>query len=349
MVSKNPRHSGPPSLLLYIDEIGTGYGERSVGKPEQTATYQVYRVLNRLVRQARKYGISVMLASQSYTDFNPDLRRQLGTKIIGKVDDQSEQFRVAQSIGEDLAVGGRDPRQFVQGELPRLGPPRLLYVGVRGDADTYEQFKCCTLDVIFDKRAVRRWREAYQQKTQDILENADNLFQTARWAEALQKLDQIANETHFVTALSSRVTALRGRCLVRLDRCSEAERLFEEGDSETAAAGWIDLGRDLASWYREFGISAKYVRTLKRTAELAAVLYPKISEDIQLELSKYNLFEAGDPCAAEDNLKAISKSQDQKINLFARTWRKAAALFRSWASAWPFVSSTWVWRRGQSC
>jgi hypothetical protein len=97
---QRPRHSGPPSLVLYIDEIGTGYGERSVGKPDRTATYQVYKALNRLVRQARKYGVAVMLASQDYTDFQPDLRRQLGTKIIGKVDDRSEQHRVAQSIAE---------------------------------------------------------------------------------------------------------------------------------------------------------------------------------------------------------------------------------------------------------
>ncbi len=335
---QNPRHSGPPSLLLYIDEIGTGYGERSVGKPEQTTTYQVYRVLNRLVRQARKYGISVMLASQAYTDFNPDLRRQLGTKIIGKVDDRTEQFRVAQSIAEGFIAGTCDPREFVQNELPQLGPPRLLYVGVRGEAYTYGQFKCCTLDVVLHGRAVRRWREAYQQETADIIDGASSLFQSDRWAEALQKLDQIANEARFVTALDPKVTGLRGRCLVRLARVPEAEKLFEEADLESAPAGWLDLGRDLAAWYRETGQSEKYVSISKRIIELD----PKMSQEIHLELSKYNLFEAGDPSAAHDSLNAIGTSDDEKVTLFVRTWRKAAVLFRSWTTAWPFVSSRWA-------
>lgn len=332
---QNARHSGPPSLLLYIDEIGTGYGERSVGKPEQKATYQVYRVLNRLVRQARKYGISVMLASQAYTDFSPDLRRQLGTKIIGKVDDRAEQFRVAQSIGEDLAARTGDPREFVQNELPRLGPPRLFYVGVRGQAHTYEQLKCCTLDVVLHERAVRRWREAYQQETADIIDCASSLFQSDRWAEALQKLDQIANEARFVTALDPKVTGLRGRCLVRLARDPEAEKLFEEADLESAPADWVDLGRDLAAWYRETGQSEKYVSVSKQIVALD----PKLSQEVQLELSKYNLFEAGDPNAALDSLQAIGKSDDHKVALFSRAWQKATALFRSWASAWPFVST----------
>jgi HJR/Mrr/RecB family endonuclease len=337
---QNPRHSGPPSLLLYNDEIGTGYGERSVGKPEQTATHQVYRVLNRLVRQARKYGISVMLASQAYTDFNPDLRRQLGTKIIGKVDDRSEQFRVAQSIGEDTIGGMRDPREFVQAELPRLGPPRLLYIGVRGEAYTYNQLKCCTLDVVLHGRAVRRWREMYQQKTTDATEAMSHLFETGGYGDALEKVDEIANETCFITPLHSRVTALRGRCLIRLGRVSEAEPILEQADSNSTDPSIIEMGRELACWYREKRQRENYVRVLKRTAELASRADSKTAEEIQLELSKYNLFEARDPCAAEDNLKAISKSEDKKVTLFGLAWQKATSLFRSWSSAWGFVSPT---------
>jgi Restriction endonuclease len=218
----------------------------------------------------------------------------------------------------------------------------LLYVGVRGEAYTYEQFKCCTLDVVLHGRAVRRWREIYQQKTAAIVEIASHLFQTGCWTDALEKLDQIANETCFVIPLHPRVTILRGRCLVRLDRASEAERIFEQGDSDSSVPALIDLGRELASWYRENGQREKYVSLLNRTAELAAPLDPKISEAIQLELSKYNLFEANDPCAAGDNLEPISKSDDQKVALFGRAWQKATTLFRSWASAWPFISPTWL-------
>ncbi len=334
---QNPRLSGPPSLILYIDEIGTGYGERSVAKPDKSAKYAVYGVLNRLVRQARKYGISVILASQAYTDFYPDIRRQLGTKIIGKVDDRSEQQRVSQSIGDDLMEGGRDPRQFVQDELPRLGPPRLLYVSNRGDADTYDQFKCCTLDVTLKARDLRRWREAYERQALEGINSAQELFDRNQYNDALQQLDNLSHEVRFLK-VSPSVNVLQGRCLVRLNRPEDAETLLPSVADEDASRDYLDLGREIAQSYHENGLLQRYETVLKRTIGLAQRLDPPLHEQLQLEFSKYHLFQDRDPQAVAESLEAISNSEDPQVSLFARAWNKAVQVFRNWVTVWDFFT-----------
>ncbi|MFQ5852956.1 MAG: helicase HerA-like domain-containing protein [Candidatus Binatia bacterium] len=330
---QNPRLSGPPSLLLYIDEIGTGYGERSVAKPESAAKYAVYPVLNRLVRQARKYGVSVMLASQAYTDFQPDIRRQLCTKIIGKVDDRAEQRRVAQSIGEDIMEGGRDPGRFVEDELPRLGPPRLLYVSTRGEADTYNQLKCGTLDVTMKAHDVRRWRDTYEKQVRENLSYANTLFDKQRYADALEQLDSLAHEVHFLTVFHS-AKVLRGRCLVRLNRLDDAETLFRDTDDEDASLGCLELGRELAKSLQESAQFQRYETVLRRTINLARRLDPQLHEELQLELSKYHLFQDPNPEAVAQSLEAISSSENLHVTLFARAWSKAVHVFQYWGTVW---------------
>jgi len=337
--AQNPRQSEPPSVVLYIDEIGTGYGERSVGKPDRTATHQVYGVLNRLVRQARKYGVAVMLASQSYTDFQPDLRRQLGTKIIGKVDDRNEQHRVAQSIGDDITEGQTNPREFVEAHLPRLGPPRLLFVSVRGSANLYDQLKCCTLDVVLNARDVRRWRNLYTKNKLAAMTTARDLLESESFAEALAQLDELRHEARFLPALQPQVDALRARCLVQVGRVSEAYDIFTDRSQQNATNEWLDLGRDLASFFSTSGDSTQYINVMKRVIDIASSLDPKLCEKLRLELFKHELFESNDPQAAAQSLESIRTSTNPKLGLYARAWGKALELFRMWLPGWTFFSA----------
>ncbi|MFC2142194.1 helicase HerA-like domain-containing protein [Acidobacteriota bacterium] len=331
---ENPKQSGLPSLILYIDEIASGYGVRSIAKQEQGATYRVYEVLSRLVRQARKYGVSVILASQAYTDFSTDIRRQLGTKIIGKVDDSSEQKRVAHSLSDDFLGSSYNPQQFVQRELPKLAPPRLLYINVKGAADTYEQFKCCTLDIVLGDRDIKRWRDLHKNNIRSMIAKMEKLFQEKKYQDSLDQLNQVAGQAEFFKDLRSEVAL----CSVNLGDHARAERLFRNLEDEDASAAWIDVGHRLASINNTKEKSDMYVSLLNKTLKIAKRINSPAVEHLQLELAKHRLFVEDNPEAANEVLNALGNSSSQPISLFGKAWSQVLRLFPSLKRFWDFFA-----------
>lgn len=350
---QNPKQSGSPSLLLYVDEIGGGYGERTVGRKEKDSSHNVYDVLSTLVRQARKYGVSVVLASQSFTDFYPDLRRNLGTWIIGNIKDKSEQQRVRVAIGEDMAQEVPNLRDFVEHELPTLGPPKLLYIGKRGGATTYEQFKCCTLDITLKSQDVRRWRDKYAKEAKDSISYVRALCRLGAsvdlsgerrayyYEEALHRIEQAVYQCRFLEHLRQSAEVSRGRCLVHLNRPEEAFSLFVNlvegniGDAEEVTE-CLKLGRDLAAYFRKVGDSAMYVTILQKMILFTKDRNVEAYRQLNLKLSKYYLFSDKNPDEARICLKAIGRSDNRQISLFVRAWDQVVGLFRNWRSVWNF-------------
>lgn len=331
---QNPRHSGPPSLILYIDEIGSGYGERSVAKPQKGTEHRVYEVLSQLVRQARKYGVSVMLASQAYTDFYPDLRRQLGTKIIGKVDDSSEQKRVATSVSADFERLSSYPIDFIRQELPQLAPPLLLYIDVRGRAKKYKQFKCCTIDIILGERDIRQWRDLYENRIRSSIEQAEALINDHHFQTSLELINSIVDQADFFSDLRPKIA----RCCVNLGDLLCAERLFNSLEDEDASPEWIEIGQQLATSYKDQQKSDQYVSVLLKTLRVAKLINSPKYEQLQLELVKHRLFVEANPEAASEILSAISNSDNPRISLFGKIWSQVLRLFPSVKSIWRFFA-----------
>ena len=334
----HPKESGKPSLILYIDEIGTGYGERTVGKQERDAPYRVYPVLNQLVRQARKYGVSVVLASQAYTDFSPDIRRQLGTKIIGRVDDRSEQGRVATSVGDDLLDGGEDPGEIVARELPTLGPPRLLCIGVRGAASTYEQLKCCTLDVVLSAREVQRWRSNYEDEANHLVAEGRRLLSEKSLPQAVVVLEEAVSRAQFLPSLGSSAAGLFARSLVAQGRIEEANDLLEQVLSDEVSEDWVIAGHEIARAFLNQGEVDSYSSALTRCVNLArnANTDSATLERLRVELASCKLFESHDVEAAAAILQEISANPSKKASIFAKAWQQVLGLFREWGGVWGF-------------
>jgi HJR/Mrr/RecB family endonuclease len=241
-------------------------------------------------------------------------------------------------IAEDVSEGLTNPREFVQTHLPRLGPPRLLSVSVRGEAQTYDQLKCCTLDVVLDARAVRRWRGYYEGHAHASLTTPTSLFGTGRFADALARLDELRHETEFLPAVHPQVEILRARCLIKLGRVFEAHDIFTSGSAEGGARAWLDLGRDLASSFDASGDSTSYRSVMQRTVALASAVDANLCEALRLECAKHELFGANDPQAAAESLAGLRESSDARVGFFARAWGKALELFGSWLPAWSFLS-----------
>jgi len=340
---QNPKPSGPPSLILYIDEVGTGYGERSIALPESKATHRVYQVLNQLVRQARKYGVAVVLASQGYTDFQTNLRRQLVTKIIGKVDDRNELRRITDLIGGDVASTGHDPSEFVARELPRLAPPLLLHIGVRGKPDIYEQLKCCTVDIVLVDEDVMRWRDLYSRRLESSISCAQDFLKMNRYEESLQQIGQVESEAQFLEGYASRLRILRVGCYLGLGHVDAAGDLimtWEPSEKSDESEEWVDLGWQVAKQYRAQQKWDLYMKMLKRTTSIAEHINSPFRENLQLEAAKHQIFVEHDPGAASETLSSICESKDPQVSLFAKAWSHMIQLFPGAKAVWEFLAAS---------
>lgn len=116
------RQPGTPSLraLLYMDEV-FGYLPPVANPPSKTA-------LLTLLKQARAYGLGVVLATQNPVDLDYKALSNAGTWFLGRLQTAQDQKRVLDGLeGASASSGAAFDRQQVEATLSGL-PGRVFYM-----------------------------------------------------------------------------------------------------------------------------------------------------------------------------------------------------------------------------
>jgi hypothetical protein len=117
---------GTPSLraLLYMDEI-FGYMPPVANPPSKT-------LLLTLLKQARAYGLGLVLATQNPVDLDYKGLSNTGTWFIGRLQTERDKARVMEGL--EGASGGSFDRQAMERTIAGLGTRRFLLHNVHEDA-----------------------------------------------------------------------------------------------------------------------------------------------------------------------------------------------------------------------
>ncbi len=109
------RQSGTTSLraILYMDEI-FGYFPPVANPPSK-------QPLLTLLKQARAFGLGVVLATQNPVDLDYKGLANTGTWFIGRLQTERDKARVLEGLEGAAASGGKSVRSQVHGAAPR-GP-----------------------------------------------------------------------------------------------------------------------------------------------------------------------------------------------------------------------------------
>jgi hypothetical protein len=121
--------AGTPSLraLVYMDEI-FGYFPPVANPPSKTP-------LLTLLKQARAFGVGVVLATQNPVDLDHKGLANAGTWFIGRLQTERDKARVLDGLeGASLAASARFDRQQLETTLSALGSRVFLLQNVHDDA-----------------------------------------------------------------------------------------------------------------------------------------------------------------------------------------------------------------------
>ena len=110
--------------LLYMDEI-FGYMPPTANPPSK-------RLLLTLLKQARAYGLGLVLSTQNPVDLDYKGLSNTGTWFIGRLQTERDKARVMEGL-EGAAHGGRFDRQKMEQTLAGLGKRRFLLHNVHED------------------------------------------------------------------------------------------------------------------------------------------------------------------------------------------------------------------------
>jgi hypothetical protein len=110
--------------LLYMDEI--------FGYMPPTANPPTKRLLLTLLKQARAYGLGVVLSTQNPVDLDYKGLSNTGTWFIGRLQTERDKARVMEGL-EGAAHGGKFDRQKMEQTLAGLGKRRFLLHNVHED------------------------------------------------------------------------------------------------------------------------------------------------------------------------------------------------------------------------
>lgn len=130
--------TGTTSLraLLYMDEI-YGYFP-PVSNPPTKAP------LLTLLKQARAFGLGVMLTTQNPVDLDYKGLSNTGTWFIGRLQTERDKMRVLEGLeGASLSQGGRFDRAKMEATLAGLGQRVFLMNNVRDDEPTVFETRWC--------------------------------------------------------------------------------------------------------------------------------------------------------------------------------------------------------------
>ena len=127
VVSWTRSQSGTTSLraILYMDEI-FGYLPPTANPPSKLP-------LLTLLKQARAFGVGVVLATQNPVDLDYKALSNAGTWFIGRLQTERDKARVLDGL-QGAAAGGRFDRQAMQALLGGLGNRVFLMNNVHDDA-----------------------------------------------------------------------------------------------------------------------------------------------------------------------------------------------------------------------
>ena len=124
--------SGRPRLLLSIDELGGGGGTEAVFPPVAIPVSKP--PLLRLIRQGRKYGIGLILATQNVKDIDYRGLSNVNSWFVGKLNRQIEQKTIQDALSTAVDIGSRINKNEIQRVLPGLKEGMFIYVGDSGKA-----------------------------------------------------------------------------------------------------------------------------------------------------------------------------------------------------------------------
>jgi hypothetical protein len=110
--------------VLYMDEV-FGYMPPSANPPTK-------RLLLTLLKQARAYGLGLVLATQNPVDLDYKGLSNTGTWFIGRLQTERDKARVMEGL-EGVSQGGRFDRQKMEQTLAGLGKRRFLLHSVHED------------------------------------------------------------------------------------------------------------------------------------------------------------------------------------------------------------------------
>jgi hypothetical protein len=130
--------TGTSSLraLLYMDEV-FGYFPPSANPPSKTPMLT-------LLKQARAFGLGVMLATQNPVDLDYKGLANCGTWFIGRLQTERDKLRVLDGLeGASTAAGKGFDRQKTEAIISGLGKRVFLMNNVHDDAPTIFQTRWC--------------------------------------------------------------------------------------------------------------------------------------------------------------------------------------------------------------
>ena len=339
---RNPKLSEKPSLILFIDEVGTGFGDQSIAKSSASDHFRVYRALLRLVLQARKYGVCVVLSSQNLTHFDPQIRTNLNTKIVGRITDAAEQSRVVIALHDDARIAGLNAEGFVRNQLPGLSPPRLIMQTTKGRTFTYHQYKCCSLDLTLRHRDLANWRRWYEESLrQNFAQLAAQRAQDGSTDTIIADLRVLLDEFFFLNSTPPALyTALVAAYLDRNCWVNAAETL-DRIESGTMPESLLELivhqfrttiGSAIDS--KQAGVIASALN--KWSGEPSESPY---AEGLRVVLLEYHLAKADvDHDAVKETVDSLTRSRSWVVSSFATLWGNFIRSFSGWSAAWRFAT-----------
>lgn len=110
--------------ILYMDEV--------FGYMPPTANPPTKRLLLTLLKQARAYGVGLVLATQNPVDLDYKGLSNTGTWFIGRLQTERDKMRVMEGL-EGASQGGKFDRQGMERTLAGLGKRRFLLHNVHED------------------------------------------------------------------------------------------------------------------------------------------------------------------------------------------------------------------------
>ena len=116
--------------VLYLDELGGGGGKQAFFPPVARPVSKP--PLMRLVRQARKYGIGVVFATQNMKDIDYQGLANINSWFVGKINNARETDYIADGIAKAEMTRGQITGHEISRHLPSLSPGQFLHVDNQG-------------------------------------------------------------------------------------------------------------------------------------------------------------------------------------------------------------------------
>ena len=117
-------------MFFSLDELGGGGSTDSIFPPVANPVSKP--PLLRLIRQGRKYGIGLILATQNVKDIDYKGLGNVNSWFVGKLTQQLEFKTIQNALTNSVSIGNINPNQINQ-VVPGLKEGMFLYLGSSGE------------------------------------------------------------------------------------------------------------------------------------------------------------------------------------------------------------------------